>query len=54
MKLFKAVIPDIIAISGIGLIGYGLYLYTPWVSFSVVGLLLLVFGVLLGRGEVKK
>lgn len=45
------VLPDVIAISGLSLLGYGLYLFIPWVSFAVCGALLIVAGVLLGASE---
>ena len=35
---------DIIIIAGLVLIGYGLYLYKPWVSYTVEGALLLMLG----------
>jgi len=33
---------------GLGLLGYGLFLYLPWVSFSVCGLILMTVGWLMG------
>ena len=34
--------------SGLILLGYGLFLYLPWVSFSVCGLILMVIGWVMG------
>lgn len=42
------VLPDIMIVVGLALLGYGLFLFAPWVSFSVVGGLLFVLGVLKG------
>lgn len=33
---------------GLILMGYGLFLYLPWVSFSVCGLILMVIGWVMG------
>jgi len=38
------VLPDIMIIIGLALLGYGLFLFAPWVSFSVVGGLLFLIG----------
>jgi len=45
------IVPDVIAAIGLALLGYGLYLFSPSVSFSVCGALLIVGGVLMGKGE---
>ena len=37
---------DIIIIVGIVLIGYGLYLFKPWVSYTVEGAILLMLGMM--------
>ena len=47
----KSILPDAVSIGGIALLGYGLFLFKPWISYSVVGLLLLLFGLLMGRRE---
>lgn len=47
MKYFA----DLVSFSGLALLGYGLFLFSPWVSYSVVGALLIVAGVFLGRNE---
>lgn len=39
-------IPDLIlALIGLALMGYGLWLYCPWVSYAVVGAVMLALGV---------
>lgn len=48
---FKSILPDAVSLGGISLLGYGLFLFKPWVSYSVVGLLLLLFGLLMGQRE---
>lgn len=35
---------EILLISGLGLLGYGLFLFIPWVSYAVCGTLVLVGG----------
>ena len=42
-------LPDILSAIGLAFLGYGLFLYCPWVSFSVVGALLIAGGLMLGR-----
>lgn len=43
-------IRDFFILCGLGLIGYGLWLFKPWVGFSVSGFLMMVIGYLM-RGE---
>ena len=38
-------IRDLFVFGGLGLMGYGLHLYEPWVSFTVCGACLMAFGV---------
>jgi hypothetical protein len=40
---------DPIVLCGLVLLGYGLYLLRPWVSFTVCGGLILVGGILMER-----
>jgi len=35
---------DILLFSGIFLLGYGLYLFKPWVSFTICGLFIMIGG----------
>ena len=44
-------LPDLLAIIGLCLLGYGLFLFHPWVSFSACGALLIAAGVLSGRND---
>jgi len=49
---WKAVdLRDGFVFGGLGILGYGLYLYRPWISFSVVGVILLAIGIFIGRGK---
>ena len=36
---------------GLSLLGYGLFLYQPWVSFSVCGVILMAVGWLMGGAK---
>ena len=49
--MIQKIVPDILAVLGLALLGYGLYLFLPWVSFAVCGALLILSGVFLGRNE---
>lgn len=35
---------DVLVFGGLGLLGYGLWLFRPWVGFSVAGLVLMLLG----------
>lgn len=37
-------IRDFLFLGGFLLLGYGLYLYSPWISFTIAGVLLMVAG----------
>lgn len=41
-------IRDIFVFGGLGMIGYGLYLFIPWIAFVVCGSLLVAIGLFLG------
>jgi len=41
-------IRDVFVLSGLILLGYGLYLLRPWLAFSVCGVILIAFGFLMG------
>ena len=43
---------DTFVFGGLVLMGYGLYLFKPWVSFAVVGAVLLWIGLFLGKKKV--
>jgi hypothetical protein len=36
---------DVLLISGLGLFGFGLYQFIPWVSYTVCGALILAAGI---------
>jgi len=40
---------DPIVLCGLAMTGYGLYLFRPWVSFAVCGVLLMAGGILMER-----
>ena len=44
-------IRDCFVFGGLGLMGYGLYLLHPWLSFAVCGAVLLAIGVFIGWGK---
>lgn len=44
-------LPDILSFIGLALLGYGLFLFKPWVSYAVCGSLLIVAGAMLGKNE---
>ena len=35
---------DVFVLGGLGMLGYGLYLFIPWVAFAVCGALLMLLG----------
>jgi len=35
---------DVFVLGGLGMLGYGLYLFTPWTAFAVCGALLMLLG----------
>lgn len=48
----KAVdIRDCFVFGGLGLLGYGLYLFHPWIAFTVCGAVLLAIGIFIGRSK---
>ena len=54
MMRFKAIfteidLSDIMILVGMGLSGWGLYQYEPWVAETAIGGLLVVFGYIRGR-----
>jgi uncharacterized membrane protein len=40
---------DVFVFGGLILMGYGLYLFKPWVSYVVIGAVLLWIGLFLGK-----
>ena len=55
MKIFRLLkkidVRDILFVGGFALMGYGLFLFLPWVSFTVCGVLLIAMGVSMKRVE---
>lgn len=51
-KIFSKIkivgIRDLFVFGGLGLMGYGLHLYEPWVAFAVCGACLTAFGLFFG------
>ncbi len=43
------IMPDFLLTSGLSLLGYGLWLYSEPLAYSVVGALLMIGGILSGR-----
>ncbi len=42
---------DCFVFGGLGIMGYGLYLFQPWVSFTVCGAILLAVGLFISRSK---
>jgi len=42
---------DFFVFGGLGLMGYGLHLYEPWIAFTVCGACMLAFGIFGRAGE---
>jgi len=51
MKKIIHFAPDILVTLGLSSLGYGLFLFEPWVSYSVVGAVVFFIGVSLGRSD---
>jgi len=51
MHSMKRIIPDILVFCGLSSAGYGLWLWEPWVSYTVIGSVVALLGALIGRGE---
>lgn len=50
MKLLKASMPsglftDLVILAGLGMLFYGLHINWPWLAFTVVGAVLIAFGI---------
>jgi hypothetical protein len=43
--LSKISLRDVLLVSGISMIGYGISLFQPWLAFTVVGALMLIGGI---------
>lgn len=40
---------DIFVFGGLAIMSYGLYLFRPWVAYTIGGLILMALGLFLGR-----
>jgi hypothetical protein len=40
---------DLLVFGGLAMLGYGLYLLRPWIGWSVAGLVLMSFGLFIGK-----
>jgi len=48
--LFEAVdIQDFFVFGGLAMLGYGLWMFCPWLGWSVVGAILMSFGLFVGK-----
>lgn len=45
----KSLLSDFLLITGLALLGYGLWLYSEPLSYTVIGSLLIIGGILSGR-----
>lgn len=45
----KGLFTDLLILAGLGMLFYGLHLYSPWIAFAVVGSLLILFGLVMIR-----
>jgi hypothetical protein len=44
----KITLRDVLLVAGISLFGYGLFLFVPWVSFTVTGAIIFTLAFLFG------
>lgn len=47
----KIDVRDVIFVGGLALLGYGLFLFLPWVSFAVCGAFLIAMSLFMAKGE---
>lgn len=50
-NFFKTRLADFVFLIGLIILGYGLWIVQPWLSYSIIGSILLVLGYALGRSE---
>jgi len=50
-KKIQSFLPDVFLFGGLCLLGYGLFLFSPWVSFAICGVLLMAIGLFMGLKE---
>jgi len=60
LKFFKKIpaalakaldVRDFLLFGGLAMLGYGLWLFRPWVGFAVGGVVLMVIGLFTGRSD---
>jgi hypothetical protein len=51
--MIQRIIIDVFGVSGLIMLGYGLYLYSPIVMFVLMGLLFVVFALMSTRGTIQ-
>jgi len=60
LKFFKKIpaalakaldVRDFLLFGGLAMLGYGLWLFRPWVGFAVCGVVLMVIGLFTGRSD---
>jgi hypothetical protein len=44
---------DVFAFGGLALMGYGLYLFQPWIAYAICGAALSAIGLFKGRGAMN-
>lgn len=42
---------DVLVFGGLGMLGYGLYLFQPWVGWTVTGGILMGLGIFVGKRD---
>lgn len=47
--IIKELFVDLVGVAGMGFLFYGLHMLFPWLAFSVVGVLMIVFAVVASR-----
>lgn len=46
LRLLKKIdVRDVLFVGGLALLGYGLYLFRPWLSFAVCGIFLIAMSI---------
>jgi len=48
------ILPDLLALFGLSMLGYGLFLLEPWLAFTACGAIMLCGGVFLATPERRK
>lgn len=51
MEKYLPSFADVLSFSGLCLLGYGLFLYEPWIAYSVCGSLMFAMGIIGAMNE---